>query len=144
MVCLAKIFGNRYVEIDGMKRRTAAIFPPVRNLVVVTALLSLVTGSGCERPDTSTAETMDRQACLGSELTPIEALAACSRFIVGHNYRELKRSDAYYNRGVAFTELGEVKHARLDLEMALELDPRNQWARQRLEDLKQSGSNTAK
>jgi hypothetical protein len=39
---------------------------------------------------------------------------------------------------MAFAELAEFHHAQLDFEKALELDPHNQWARQRLDDVKQS------
>ncbi|WP_041319707.1 tetratricopeptide repeat protein [Hyphomicrobium denitrificans] len=98
--------------------------------------------TGCDRPDTSAGEGMDRQTCLGSELAPIDALAACSRFIVATDSQTLNRSDAYYNRGVAFADLGELHHAKLDLEHALKLDPENRWARQRLETVNQTLSRT--
>jgi hypothetical protein len=38
---------------------------------------------------------------------------------------------------MAFAELGELQHARFDPEKALELDPRNHWARQGLDQVKQ-------
>lgn len=102
-------------------------------------IIGLVVGiAGCDRPDTSANEGIDRQTCLGSELAPIEALAACSRFITATNGPSLNRSDAYYGRGIAFADLGEWRHAKLDLEHALELDPKNRWARQRLENVNQA------
>jgi len=97
--------------------------------------------AGCDKPDSSESEGIDRQTCLGSELGPVEALAACSRFITAANSRTLSRSDAYYNRGVAFADLGELRHAKLDLEDALKLDPKNRWAGQRLENVNQALSN---
>jgi len=39
---------------------------------------------------------------------------------------------------MAFVELGELHHAQLDFEKALKLDPSNRWARQGLDDIKQS------
>lgn len=104
-------------------------------LVVIGALCGI---AACDRPDTSANEDVDRQTCLGSELAPIEALAACSRFIAATNRPSLNRSDAYYGRGVAFADLGEFHHAKLDLEHALNLDPKNRWARQRLENVNQA------
>ena len=108
-------------------------------LIVIAILFGT---TGCERSNTTTDEGIERQTCLGSELAPIEALAACSRFITAANNQALSRADAYYNRGVAFAGLGELHHARLDLEDALKLDPRNQWARQRFENVKQALSKT--
>jgi tetratricopeptide (TPR) repeat protein len=116
---------------------------PSRLWAIVTVFVFLIAGSGCERSDARTKEDVDRQACLGSRLAPIEALAACSRFIALVNDREFKRSDAYYNRGVAFAELGELYHAQLDLEEALKLDPENHWARQRLDDVEQNLSKSS-
>jgi tetratricopeptide (TPR) repeat protein len=77
----------------------------------------------------------DREACLASDIAPIEALTACSRLISAKDERLLKHSSAYYNRGIAFEELQEFGHARLDFEKALELKPDERWARQRLDDL---------
>jgi hypothetical protein len=111
---------------------------PNRLWIALVAFVFLGLVSGCEKPERWRKEDIDRQACLGSRLAPIEALAACSRFIVPVGDHELKRSDAYYNRGMAFAELREFQHAQLDLEKALELDPRNHWARQGLDDMKQS------
>jgi len=111
---------------------------PNRLWGVLIAFAVLSVGSGCEKPERWRKEDVDRQTCLGSRLSPVEALAACSRFIVPVGDHELKRSDAYYNRGMAFAELAEFHHAQLDFEKALELDPHNQWARQRLDDMKQS------
>jgi hypothetical protein len=111
---------------------------PNRLWGVLIAFAVLSVGSGCEKPERWRKEDVDRQTCLGSRLSPAEALAACSRFIVPVGDHELKRSDAYYNRGMAFAELGEFHHAQLDFEKALDLDPHNQWARQRLDDVKQS------
>jgi tetratricopeptide (TPR) repeat protein len=107
-----------------------------RLLVVVIGFVFGI--AGCDRPDTSADEGVDRQTCLGSELAPIEALAACSRFIAATNRPSLNRSDAYYGRGIAFADLGEWRHAKLDLERALELDPKNRWARHRLENVNQA------
>jgi hypothetical protein len=69
-----------------------------RLLVVVIGFVFGI--AGCDRPDTSADEGVDRQTCLGSELAPIEALAACSRFIAATNRPSLNRSDAYYGRGI--------------------------------------------
>lgn len=121
-----------------MVHRATAGNSPNRLWAAVTAFVFLAVGAGCERSDTWTKEGMDRQACLGSRLAPIEALAACSQFIASVSDREFKRSDAYYNRGMAFAELGELHHAQLDLEEALKLNPENHWARQSLDDVKQS------
>jgi hypothetical protein len=82
-------------------------------------------------------EGEDRQACLGAELEPIPALTACSRFTSARDRKSLSYSDAYYNRGVAFTELGEFQHARLDFVKALEINSKNQWARQRLNEVEE-------
>ena len=111
--------------------------------IALIAFAFLDLGSGCQKPETWRKEDIDRQACLGSRLAPIDALASCSRFIVSVGDHELKRADAYYNRGIAFAELGEFRHAQLDLEKALELDPRNLWARHGLDDVKQSLSKSA-
>lgn len=105
-------------------------------LLIVMGILCGV--AGCDKPDFSDSEGVDRQTCLGSELGPVEALAACSRFITAANNRTLSRSDAYYNRGVAFEDLGEWHHAKLDFEDALKLDPKNRWASQRLENVIQA------
>jgi hypothetical protein len=121
-----------------MARGVTAKYSPNRLWIVFAAFAFLGLVSGCEKPERWRKEDIDRQACLGSRLAPIEALAACSRFIVLVGDHELKRSDAYYNRGMAFAELREFQHAQLDLEKALELDPRNHWARQGLDDMKQS------
>jgi hypothetical protein len=51
--------------------------------------------------------------------------------------RSLSYSVAYYNRGVAFAELGEFRHARLDFVKALEINSKNQWARQRLQEIEE-------
>jgi tetratricopeptide (TPR) repeat protein len=111
--------------------------------IALIAFAFLDLGSGCQKPEAWRKEDIDRQACLGSRLAPIDALASCSRFIVSVGDHELKRADAYYNRGIAFAELGEFRHAQLDLEKALELDPRNLWARHGLDDVKQSLSKSA-
>lgn len=116
----------------------------IRNMLAIRRLtLLIVIGilcgvAGCDKPESSGNEGIDRQTCLGSELGPVEALAACSRFIAAANNRTLSRSDAYYNRGVAFADLGEWHHAKLDLEDAIKLDPKNHWASQRLENVIQA------
>jgi hypothetical protein len=126
-----------------MVHDTTARNSPSRLWAIVTAFVFLIAGSGCERSDARTKEDVDRQACLGSRLAPIEALAACSRFIALVDDREFKHSDAYYNRGVAFAELVELHHAQLDLEEALKPDPENHWARQRLDDVEQNLSKSS-
>jgi hypothetical protein len=126
-----------------MVHGTTARNSPSRLCAILTAFVFLIAGSGCERSDARTKEDVDRQACLGSRLAPIEALAACSRFISLVNDREFKRSDAYYDRGVAFAELGELHHAQLDFEEALKLDPENHWAQQRLDEVKQNLSKSS-
>jgi len=105
--------------------------------VVLTAFAFFCVVSGCEKPESGQKDEIDRQVCLGSRLAPVEALAACSRLIAQVGDRELTRSDAFYNRGMAFAELGEFRHAQLDLEKALKFDPRNHWARQGLDEVKQ-------
>ena len=114
----------------------------IRRLTLLIVIGILCGVAGCDKPDSSGNEGIDRQTCLGSELGPVEALAACSRFIAAANNRTLSRSDAYYNRGVAFADLGEWHHAKLDLEDALKLDPKNRWASQRLENVIQALSKT--
>lgn len=107
---------------------------PENRFLLVSVVLGVLCGAtGCDKAETLGDEGAERQTCLGSELAPIDALTACSRFIAAANGRSLSRSDAYYNRGVAFSDLGELHHAQIDLEAAIKLDPRNQWARQRLE-----------
>lgn len=110
----------------------------IRRLTLLIVIGILCGVAGCDKPESSGNEGIDRQTCLGSELGPVEALAACSRFIAAANTRTLSRSDAYYNRGVAFADLGEWHHAKLDLEDALKLDPKNRWASQRLENVIQA------
>jgi tetratricopeptide (TPR) repeat protein len=126
------------MAIAGMTSAAIAIISPNRLGLALIAFAFVCVGSGCEKPERWRKEDIDRQACLGSRLAPMEALAACSRFMAPVGDRELTRSDAYYNRGTAFAELGEFRHAQLDLEKALELDPRNHWARQGLDEVKQS------
>jgi hypothetical protein len=109
-----------------------------RYLILPIALGVLCGIAGCDTPDTAANEGVDRQTCLGSDLSPINALAACSRFITAPNSRTLSRADAYYGRGVAFANLSEFQHAKLDLERAISLVPKNQWARQRLETVNQA------
>src|SRR5262249_41668153 len=99
-------------------------------------LLCCLCAAGCGKND-ATPESVDRQTCLQSRLAPLKALDACTRFIEVVNGVMLTPADAYYNRGVAFMELGETSHARLDFEEALKLEPEQRWARQELDALNQ-------
>jgi lipoprotein NlpI len=99
------------------------------------ALILALGCAGCDSSNQLAKGVSDREACLTSDIAPNEALTACSRLISSKDERTLKRSSAYYNRGVAFQELREFDHARLDFEKALALKPNDPWARQRLDEL---------
>jgi hypothetical protein len=114
-------------------------------LRLLLALFISVTGcAACDEPDASTREGVDKQTCLSAELSPVEALAACTHFISAGDPHSLSYSNAYYNRGVAFAELEELQHARLDLVKALAMDPKNHWARQRLDFVEEKLANAKK
>jgi lipoprotein NlpI len=110
---------------------------PTRRWRFPILLVVVLSCTACDDGETATQKGVDRQACLGSELRPVDALTACSRFISTTNENAMPLSSAYYNRGVAFSELQEFQHARLDLEKSLDLEPKNHWARQRLQDIEQ-------
>ena len=69
----------------------------------------------------------DRQAC-SNEAEPIDAIAACTRLIASAAEEPMHAGDAYYNRGLAFMELEEWDHARIDFERSLEFRPDSQVA----------------
>jgi len=93
--------------------------------------------SGCDGSDVLPEADIDRQTCLNARLAPSKALSACTRFIDAEMEPGLTSAEGYYNRGMAFAELGEFRHAKLDFEDALKLDPQNHWARERLDDVEE-------
>ena len=80
----------------------------------------------------------DRQACL-NEAEPIDAIAACTRLIASAAQAPMQAGDAYYNRGLAFMELEEWEHARIDFERSLEFKPDSESAGERLRELEEDG-----
>jgi hypothetical protein len=93
---LAEIPCHYHMAVAGMTSRVIAIISPNR-LGIDLIAFAFLCGSGCEKPARWEKKDIDRQACLGSRLAPIEPLAACSRFIIPVGDRKLTRSDACYH-----------------------------------------------
>ena len=81
----------------------------------------------------------DRQACLNGDADPFDAIAACTRLIAAPSEEAMKTGDAYYHRGMAFIELEEWEHARIDFERSLEFGGNGGAAADRLRELEQDG-----
>src|SRR5687768_15725442 len=81
----------------------------------------------------------DIQDCLSSDADPIEGLAACTRIITAPSQNPQQIGNAYYHRGLAFMELEEWEHARIDFERSIEHDPNGEAAAKMLRELEEDG-----
>ena len=81
----------------------------------------------------------DIHDCRNSDADPIEGIAACTRIITSPSNDRTYTGKAYYHRGIAFMELEEWEHARVDFERSLEHDPNETAAAKMLRELEEDG-----
>lgn len=104
---------------------------------ITCLFLFALLANGCDEANDNLQRKADQRDCSHSENDPLAGILACTRLLNALDDRLMKESTAYYNRGLAFAAIGEWRHAQVDYERVLALNPSDKFAKMRLDEMKE-------